>query len=73
MTLPDVVRRNAARHGFDLSHVDDVELGVRLALVPADVAEDVDLTCLYLTYGHRGAAARRGRRLQSVPSTGATA
>lgn len=55
MTLAEVVRENAAARGHDLSGVDDVELGARLACIPADVAEDVDLTCLWLRYGHRGA------------------
>jgi hypothetical protein len=73
VTLPDLVRRNAAAFGFDLSGVDDLELGARLATLPADVADDVDLTCLYLTFGHRGAAERRRRHLQSVPSEGAAA
>lgn len=50
----EVVRTNAAARGFDLSHLDDVELGARVATMPADAADDVELACLWLVYGARG-------------------
>lgn len=52
--LADTVRANAAAYGFDLTHVDDVEIGARLATMPEDAADDVTLACLYLVYGARG-------------------
>lgn len=55
MTLfAEVIRENAAARGFDLSHLDDVELGARVATMPDDAADDVDLACLWLVYGARG-------------------
>ena len=61
-TFAATVRANAARHGYDLSHIDDVELGARIASVPDDAADDVHETCLFLVYGYVPPVSNRGPR-----------
>jgi len=62
MTLADLIRDRARRAGHDLRHVPDDELGLRLAHMPLDVADDLDMTCRWLSYGERVRQTnRRGR------------
>lgn len=50
-TVASLIRRNTRKAGVDLSHVDDTELGARLAAMPLHLTDDPSKALKWLVYG----------------------
>ena len=53
VTVGDHIRRNATAAGLDIDHLDDTELGSRLASMPLEMTDDHEQTALWLVFGTR--------------------
>lgn len=71
-TVGDLVRHRAGALGLDLGHLDDTELGSRLASMPLDLADEPTGAgvALWLTWGTRDGAGDEGRAVGQFTSHG---
>lgn len=70
MTVGDILRERAAALGLDLAHLDDSELGSRLASMPLDLADSEEGTATWLVWGTRDGAGDEGRAVGQFTSHG---
>jgi len=51
VTVAQIIRRRAEVLGVSLNHIDDIELGVRLAAMPGPAIEDPAIAVTWMAFG----------------------